>query len=220
MKPYFKDDWTEIYCGDARELLPHLRFSAIVTDPVWPNCSVPLPGSNRPFRLFREVLSAAGLRERLAVHLGCDSDPRFLDSVPRYWEFFRVCWLEMSSPGYKGRLLRTGDVAYFFGEPPKSRKGAHVIPGKVTSVTQGEARQDHECARALTHVNWIVNWWTDIDDVVCDPYMGSGTTLVAAKNKGRKAIGIDIRERDCETAAKRLSQEVFDFAAAGNDLTP
>ena len=56
----------------------------------------------------------------------------------------------------------------------------------------------------------------NIDDVILDPFLGSGTTCVAAKNLNRKSIGIEIEPKYCEIAVKRLRQESFDFSGASS----
>jgi site-specific DNA-methyltransferase (adenine-specific) len=68
----------------------------------------------------------------------------------------------------------------------------------------------HPTQKPLAVMQWCLRLrWTQDAQTILDPYMGSGTSLVAAKDLGRKAIGIEICEAYCEVAARRLQQEVL-----------
>lgn len=206
MRPYYEHAGITIYHGDARALLPNISSGALVTDPVWPGASVPLAGAADPVGLFREVWKAGDFY-RAAVQIGCDTSPFFLSCI--HLPFFRHCWLELTACGHKGRLLVTGDVALLFGAPPAPRKGQQLIPGKCLDTSSNGKQGDHPCPRKLRHVQWLVKWWTDPSDTIIDPFCGSGTSLLAAKMAGHRAIGIDCVEAYCEESARRLQQEVF-----------
>jgi len=80
IKPYYEDKEAgiTIYCGDCREILPQLNnLETIITDPVWPDADVKLPGADNPQELFAEMRAVLPQAERLVVQLGCDSNPRF-----------------------------------------------------------------------------------------------------------------------------------------------
>ncbi|MEN6425983.1 MAG: site-specific DNA-methyltransferase [Phycisphaerales bacterium] len=210
MTPYYQDDACTIYHGDCRVIMPQIASASVITDPVWPNCpSGLLPGSERAGELFAETMAAlpSGLRRLVAI-LRSDSDPRFLGPVP--FPFFRLQILPYVMPGYIGRNLGGDEIAYGFGEPIPSRDGQRVIPGRGPLVQPSDrAPNGHPCSRALKHLLFLVRWWSEPEETVLDPFMGSGTTLRAAKDLGRKAIGIEIEERYCEIAAKRLAQGVL-----------
>ena len=68
----------------------------------------------------------------------------------------------------------------------------------------------HPTQKPIRLMKWCIGLAGD-SDTILDPFMGSGTTLRAAKDLGRKAIGVELEERYCEIAAKRLAQEVLPF---------
>lgn len=215
--PYYEHAGITIYHGDCREILPSLpKVDAVITDPVWPNCPAGLlVGSDDPAALFISFCELAPWRDvrRSVFILRHDSDPRFLYPVPQ--RYARSVQLPYVMPGYIGRWLGGDETAYCFGEPIPSREGQKVIPGRAPSQQPtGRPPNGHPCSRAYGHMEFLSRWWSEPNETILDPFMGSGTTLVAAKNLGRKAIGIEIEERYCEIAAKRLAQEVFDFAEA------
>ena len=213
----------ELWLGDCREILPALGMvDAVVTDPVWPNAPAnSIPGSDNPVELWTSAAPMiAAAAKRVVVQLGCDSDPAMLASLKL--PFLRTCWLEYACPTYKGRLLHTGDVAFAYGEWPTARPGAMVIPGRCISTksdkefirgprTRGKEKGgfealDHPMPRRLEFVVWLVNWFSELEAIVCDPFMGSGTTGVACARLGRQFIGIEIDQTYFDVACRRIAE--------------
>lgn len=215
MRPYYSHAGIDIYHGDAVKLAGRVPAAeTVICDPPWPGAVVEFLGTFGTFAEIVNKLRDGGAMRRLAVVLGCDTDPRCLRYIlgPK---FFRSTCLDYVRPGRKGRLLYTNDVGYLFGEVPKSRKGYHLIPGSCLARKDyrfwSDLRTDHPTPRKLEHMRFLVKWWSEPGDTVLDPMCGSGTTLLAAKMLGRKAIGIEIEEKYAEMAAKRLSQDILDF---------
>lgn len=226
IRPYYEQDGIVIYNADAREAVPMLSAESIITDPVWPNSI--FPAVSDPRALLAETLAAANVA-RVVVHLGIDSDPRFLSAVPDRWKFIRLCDLDYAMPNPKGRILYGGDVAYVFGALPTLPPGKMLIPGRIVSgrvdriasrgswsgkdkrYTRSKAecyqQLQHPAPRRLEHVQWLVRWFAGAS--VIDPFSGTGTTLLAARRAGVAAVGIEIEERYCEIAAKRLAQRML-----------
>lgn len=185
--------------------------AVVITDPVWPNAPDGMfPTVVSPGALFAEVAALLPrIARRLIVVLGCGSDPRMLVSVPIDLAFVRICWLRHNVPSYAGTILNSGDVAYVFGDH-KAVYPRRVLPGECTSssrVPMCVEAGEHPCPRRLAHMLWLVDHFTAPEDVVIDPFAGSGTTGVAALRLGRSFVGIESDPRWHALAIERLQAE-------------
>lgn len=209
--------WALLVHGDSRREVSRLAapVQAIVTDPVWPGNikAVALAGSHDPAGLLTDVLRAVPVSlgvHQVVMHLRCDSDPRILRAVPMRWAFLRAAWLPYAVPSRQGRLLISGDIAYVFGAPPVARPHHHVLPGMphpdyCPPAQPSTGTTGHPCPRSLEHVEWLIEKFTEPGATVLDPFMGSGTTGLAALRRGRNFIGIDIERHHVQEARERIA---------------
>jgi site-specific DNA-methyltransferase (adenine-specific) len=207
MKPYYDHAGITIYHGDCRDVLMAIDFDVVVTDPPYgvgidygdgTDDTTDTSGA-----LLLDVLRISVPKaKRVLTTVGLfETEKRLYREMPPRW---RLCWR-------KGITSRPSPVGFTDWEPVfvyghDVHRHAHDL---FTAQPEKMGRHGHPCPKPLAFAAWILARFSDTSDVVVDPFMGSGTTLRAAKDLGRKAIGIEIEEKYCEIAANRLSQEVL-----------
>jgi site-specific DNA-methyltransferase (adenine-specific) len=96
----------------------------------------------------------------------------------------------------------------------RGRLTARLRQGTILRVTRltGNAVTDHPTEKPVALLRQLIESSSCIGETVLDMFAGVGSTLVAARVEGRRAIGIELDERYCEIAARRLAQNVFAFS--------
>ena len=213
MKPYYQHAGVTIYHGDCREILAAIpSVDLVLTDP--------------PYGVSERTQRKSAGRSNLAE---CnDFPPVFGDDAPfdpshlltyRRLVLFGGNYFAQSLPPSPSWIVwdkRDGipsndnaDVEMAWtnlGGPARSFH--HAWSGMIKASERGDKRV-HPTQKPVSLMAWIIQRHTAPGDLVLDPYMGGGSTLVAAKELGRLAIGIEVEERYCEVAAKRLAQDVL-----------
>lgn len=196
LKPYYSDDAVTLYHGDCREVPGLERVPTVVTDSPYPNNAGHFDDA---VDAAREVLTQPRA-EVLAFWSELEFPPVPLPLVAVHiWHRSNVNGrpyepvFHFSADGVKRRSEVMRHPAVFFGAGP----GCNEYLGHPTQKPVALMRQ-------------LISR-TKGDDVLLDPFAGSGSTLRAAKDLGRKAIGVETNEAYCEIAARRLSQGVLAF---------
>ena len=190
-----------LYCGDCLEVMLDIDgIECVVTDPVWPGHGGMFGNINAADLLNDAAEIWSVLVERYVIVMRNDQDPRVLPQTGK--PFLQSMWMRYAAVGYLGRKLTGNEVAYAFGDWPRSKKGRHVLPAIAPVESRPVEKNGHPCPRSTLHMQWLVENWSDFD--VCDPFMGSGTTGVACANLGRKFIGIEIERKYFDIACERI----------------
>jgi DNA modification methylase len=217
VKPYYDDGAVTIYHGDWRDL--DVQADAVVTDPPY--------GIGADRRQAKRANKQAGRAVAPSRDYGASDWDGF---PPGERDFARLLSLgrshivwggnHFSLPAASGWLVwdkDNGSNGYADCElawtdiPMAVRRLRYRWMGMLQERPE---ERWHPTQKPLSVMCWAMGFLPDTAQTILDPYMGSGTTLRAAKDLGRKAIGVEIEERYCEIAARRCAQEVLALEAA------
>ncbi|MFN3075970.1 MAG: DNA-methyltransferase [Alphaproteobacteria bacterium] len=209
LTPYYEDEKSGIviFHGDCREILPHLpKVDLVLTDPpygIGRDGQKPSDGKHGG-RKYYEFLGWDGERptEKTFELILSAGDQHIIWGGNYFADYLpaQMKWLVWD----KGQRINQSD-----GELAWTSLGGAL---RICTVNRVELQIDgaeHPTQKPLRLIKWCIEQTESVD--ILDPFMGSGTTLRAAKDLGRKCIGIELEEKYCEIAVKRLSQEVLNL---------
>ena len=205
-QPYYEDDSVTIYHGDCREVLP-VGGDLVLSDPPY-GMDVDtgkLQRIGKPDYLWHSVEHAGDNWLPIVLGLGL---PTVLFGANAY---------ASRLPDHPGWIVWDKQADGFAQGSPAELAWSNFLTNlrmfrlNYRGFTTRSDPKWHPMQKPVRLMVWVLSLPETPSGVVLDPFMGSGTTLVAAKNLGRKAIGIEIEERYCEIAAQRCSQGVLDL---------
>lgn len=223
MKPYYQDDSVTLYHGDCREVTEWLEADVLVTDPPY-GIDGALSASykgKKPAAGFAPVHDRAvtwdatlEARDAALALWGADkpaavfASPKRMDAPPFAPRQVPLIW-------DKGELVGMGDLTFPWRVNYELIYVRGAFAGRRTSTTVLRYNLSNKAASLEGHPTpKPIGLMSELiikapPGVIADPFAGSGSTLVAAKHEGRRAIGVEIDERYCEIAAKRLTQDTL-----------
>jgi DNA modification methylase len=227
--PYYQDDLVTIYHGDCHEIdIPAATVDAVVTDPPffmpaahfqsrvkwqrsWGDVSVLGTFWRATLDVLVPMLTPSG---HLLTFCNGDSYPVFYPEMYRRFDTLKCLVWDKGHVGL-GRIWRHQHELVLAG---RWRESFADIRGRLYSdvikvpATSSRSRE-HPVEKPVGLLAQLIEPITPDGGLVLDPFMGGGSTLFAAKSLGRRAIGVEIEERYCEAAARRLDQTALGLTA-------
>ncbi len=216
--PYYSENGITIYHGDCREILPHLEpVDLVLTDPPY--------GIKADSEMHKKGgqqygNAAAPKRHYMATNWDVKPPARWLleQIIEKcrhaiFWggNYFELppcrCVLVWDKDNGSNAFADCELAWTNFDKPV--RKIRHLWSGMLQENMGKKEFREHPTQKPLEVMKWAIEQAPPECMTILDPFMGSGTTMRAAKDLGRKAIGIEIEEKYCEIAVKRLTQEVL-----------
>lgn len=228
MKPYYQDSFCTIYHGDCREILPLIpKVELVLTDPPFSALTHKNSKSNRDglsdhkaidfhsidFAMIESLFSSVKCSGWFIGFMDYRHIAKLEEAPPNGWRFIRFgVWVKTNPmPQISADRPANGwdGIAYLYPEGKQLKWNGGGKHGNWIGpvITNG----DHPTQKPIDFMRTLIERHSNTGELALDPFMGSGTTLRAAKDMQRHAIGIDLEEKYCEVAARRLQQEVFDF---------